>query len=54
MRTKPSPTTPPARMPRPPHLPETFRLEDVMDFLAQEAHLVELAKADFSVASLSP
>ena len=41
-------------MPPPPHLPEMFRLEDVMDFPAQEAHLVGLAKAAFSVASLSP
>ena len=52
MQTKPLPNTPHARMPPLPNLPEMFRLEDVMDFPAQEAHLVELAKAAFSVPSL--
>ena len=45
------PNTPHARMPRPPNLPEMFRLEEVMDFPVQEAHAVGPAKAAFSVAS---
>ena len=54
MRTEPLPNTPHERMPAPAHLPEMFRLADAMDFPAQEAHLAALAKAAFSVASLSP
>ena len=54
MQTKPLPNTPRARMPAPAHLPEMFRLADAMDFPAQEADLVDLAKAAFSVAALSP
>ncbi|HEX6564124.1 MAG TPA: hypothetical protein VF020_07565 [Chthoniobacterales bacterium] len=51
MQTKPLPDTQHARMPPPPYLPEMFRLEDVMDFLARAADLVALAKAVFSVGS---
>jgi hypothetical protein len=51
MQTEPLPNTPHARMPRPPHLPEIFRLEEAMDFPVPEAHVVGLAKAAFSVAS---
>jgi hypothetical protein len=51
MQTELLPNTLPARMPAPPHPPEMFRLEDVMDFPAREAHRVGLAKAAFSVGS---
>jgi hypothetical protein len=51
MQTEPLPNTPHARMLPPPNLAEMFRLEEVMDFPVQEAHVVGLAKAAFSVAS---
>jgi hypothetical protein len=54
MQTRPLPNTPRARMPAPPHLPEMFRLADVTDSPAQEVDLVDLAKAAFSLAALSP
>jgi hypothetical protein len=48
MQTKPLPNTPHARIPPPPNLPEMFHLEEVLDFPAQEAHVVGLAKSAFS------
>jgi hypothetical protein len=54
MQTKPLPNTPRARMPAPAYLPEMFRLADAMDFPVQEGDPVDLAKAAFSVAALSP
>jgi hypothetical protein len=49
MQTKPSPNMLRARMPPPPNLPEMFRLEEVLDFPAEEVHVVGVTKAAFNV-----
>jgi hypothetical protein len=52
MQTKPSPNMLRARMPAPPHLAEMFRLEEVLDFLAEVVHVVGVTKAAFNAALL--
>jgi len=39
-----------ARIPPPPRLPEMFRLEEVLDFPAEEVHVVAVTKAAFNEA----
>jgi hypothetical protein len=50
MQTKPSPNMLRARIPPPPHLPEMFRLEAVLDFPAEVVHAVGGTKAAFNAA----
>ena len=52
MQTKRSPNMLRARIPPPPHLPEMFRLEEVLDFPAVEVHVVGVTKAAFNAALL--
>jgi hypothetical protein len=54
MQTRPSPNMLRARMPPPPHLPEMFRLEEVLDFPAEEVHVVGVTKAAFNSAMTVP
>jgi hypothetical protein len=42
-----------AQMPAPPHLPEMFRLEVVLDSPAEEVHVVGVTKAAFNAALLT-
>jgi hypothetical protein len=49
MQTRPSPNMLRARRPPPPHLPEMFRLEEVLDFPAELVHVVGATKAAFNV-----
>jgi hypothetical protein len=51
MQTGPLPSMLHAQMPLLPCLPEMFRLEGVTDFPVQEAQVMGLAKAAFSVGS---
>jgi hypothetical protein len=53
MQTKPSPNMLRARIPPPPHLPEMFRLEEVLDFPAEEVHVVGVTKAAFNATASS-
>jgi hypothetical protein len=54
MQTKPSPNMLRARMPAPRHLPEMFRLEEVVDFPAEVVHVVGGTKAAFNAAATGP
>jgi len=50
IQTKPSPNMLLARMPAPQHPREMFRLEVVLDFPAEEVHVVAVTKAAFNAA----
>ena len=50
MQTKPSPNMLRARIAPPPKLAEMFRLEEVLDFPAEEVRVVGVIKAAFNAA----